>query len=232
MHIDLIRYSDRFRLNLARNAAIYLGRDDENNIRRPLSILRAGHTLEIFRGEYAEFVFEGVTKEVYDHLTTYTTRNMRVANGNRASVSTGFSTPSDKTNDDSNVFKTVCEAMDRYHDLARLESPQVARSAMPCGAHMNKFVIQFNFATLMQAVFPQRLWSHGAQGNTTKVVAQMFALVKLVDEELWTTAEQCFGSGMIAWQAAYRRLCKTEQGRALIDDIIAAHSKQKNMWGE
>lgn len=228
--VELVRYSDRGRLNLARNAAIYLGKEDRDNVQRPLSILRSGHTLEIFRGEYAEFSFKGVTKEVYDHLTTYTTRNMRVTHGNRASLSDGFSLPRDRMNDSSAVSGVISRAMQAYHDLASLESPQVARSAMPCGAHMNEFVLQFNFATLIQAVFPQRLWTRGAQGNTRYVVGEMFKLVKLADEELWSAAEKYFGFTVQAWMQAYRRLSKTHEGMETVRHIIDAYGSQKSMW--
>lgn len=231
MEIELVRYSDRGRVNLARNAAIYLGKDDRDNIRRPLNILRMGHTLEIFRGEYAEFSYKNVSKEVYDHLTTYTTRNMRVTCGNRASVSDGFSTPSDKMNDNYNVFFTVSEAMRAYQDLARTETPQVARSAMPCGAHMSEFVIQFNFATLIQAVFPQRLWSKGAQSNTMRAVQSMYTLVSVADPELWRTAAECYGTRAMQWQSVYRTLQKTDAGKAIVDDMIAQYSKSSSIWG-
>src|SRR5699024_10921689 len=82
--ITLIRYSDPDRLNAARNAAIYLGKKDIGNIRRPLNIIRQGHVAEVFRGEHAEFIFDDISKDAYDHIVTYTTRTMRVAGGNRA----------------------------------------------------------------------------------------------------------------------------------------------------
>jgi hypothetical protein len=66
--IVMTRYSDPKRLNLARSAAIYLGKSDRDNTRRPLSIIRNGHVGEIFRGEMAEFEFIDVSKEVYDHI--------------------------------------------------------------------------------------------------------------------------------------------------------------------
>jgi len=230
MMIDIVRYTDPERLNLARNAAIYLGKEDHNNVRRPLSILRMGHTLEIFRGEFVEFMFNGLTKEVYDHLTTYTTRNMRVACGNRAKVSDGYSLPLDKMKYPDTVHDAVNAAYDLYRSLAETESPQVARSAMPCGAHMNTFVLQFNFATLIQAVFPQRLWSKGAQGATRAAVEEMFNLCKEFDSELWRVAEEYFGHTATDWMHAYRKLKKTEEGMRIIDKIISDHGKTKSMW--
>ena len=230
MDIKIVRYSDPLRLNLARNAAIYLGKEDKDNIRRPLNILRMGHTLEIFRGESVEFLFNGVSKEVYDHLTTYTTRNMRVTCGNRAKLSNGWVMPSDKMKLPSFVGTVIQEVHKWYHELANTESPQVARSAMPCGATMNEFVIQFNFATLMQAVFPQRIWTHGAQGNTRIVVQRMYELLLEEDKELWETVEECYGAKMQAWMQAYRKLRKMERGDIIIEGIIEEFGKTKNMW--
>jgi len=230
MDIRIVRYSDPLRVNLSRNAAIYLGRDDRDNIRRPLNILRMGHTLEIFRGESVEFSFTGVSKEVYDHLTTYTTRNMRVTCGNRAKLSSGWVMPADKMKQPSFVGTIVKEAYNWYRELAHKESPQVARSAMPCGATMNEFVIQFNFATLMQAVFPQRIWTHGAQGNTRSVVQRMYELLLEEDAELWEVARECFGEGANEWMQAYRKLKKTDRGQLLIDEIVSEFGKSKNLW--
>lgn len=230
MDIKIVRYSDPLRLNLARNAAIYLGKEDKDNIRRPLNILRMGHTLEIFRGESVEFLFNGVSKEVYDHLTTYTTRNMRVTCGNRAKLSNGWVMPSDKMKLPSFVGTMVQEIHKLYLEVGRNESPQVARSAMPCGATMNEFVIQFNFATLIQAVFPQRIWTHGAQGNTRIVVQRMYELLLEEDKELWETVEECYGAKMQSWMQAYRKLRKMERGDIIIEGIIEEFGKTKNMW--
>lgn len=157
--IYLRRYSDPKRLNLARNAAVYLGKKDRDNIRRPLRIIKMGHVPEIFRGEHAEFEFVDVSKEVYDHLVTYTTRNMRVAGGNRALTSDDFTMPSDKMKNPESVKTAIQDSMDNYKNLLEDgETPQVARSAMPVNAKMNPFVIQFNFLTLGQSLFKQRLW--------------------------------------------------------------------------
>ena len=39
--VELVRYTDKGRLNLARNAAIYLGKEDFDNIRRPNNTTRS-----------------------------------------------------------------------------------------------------------------------------------------------------------------------------------------------
>lgn len=207
--IKLTRYSDPDRMNLARNAAIYLGKEDRDNIRRPLSIIRQGHVPEIFRGEYAEFEFVDVSKEVYDHLVTYTTRNMRVAGGNRALTSDDYTLPSDKVKNLSNVDICINAAMNDYKALLDSgETPQVARAAMPVAAKMNPFVYQFNLMTLMQSVFHQRIFQKGAQGNTVKVVKGMWELVHAQDPELWDTAYEYFGLPAVEWRNVGQRLKK------------------------
>lgn len=245
--IRMTRYSDPERLNAARNAARYLGKTDITNVRRPLSIIKQGHVPEIFRGEYAEFEFEGVSKEVYDHLVTYTTRNMRVAGGNRALTSDDFTMPSDKVKDAKWVNEMIEDSMHNYqHLIDRGETPQVARSAMPIAAKLNTFVFQFNFLTLMQAVFKQRIWEKGAQGNTVKVVQGMYELVHDVDPELWETAYAWFGTPATEWVEVRRKLKKKkvtlrdfmntwpdfdfDSNDKLEDVLTKLYGNQKSMW--
>jgi len=207
--IVMTRYSDPHRLNLARNAARYLGKKDIGNVRRPLSIVRQGHVPEIFRGEHVEFEFHNVSKEVYDHLVTYTTRNMRVAGGNRALTSDDYTLPSDKMKNPESVESHVAYSMASYQQLLEQgETPQVSRSAMPVAAKMNIFVYQFNFLTLGQSVFPQRVWDKGAQGNTVKVAQGMLALCEQMDKELWDAFYECCGTPLLAWKEVQRKLKK------------------------
>lgn len=207
--IKLTRYSDPDRTNLARNAAIYLGKPDRDNIRRPLSIIKQGHVPEIFRGEMAEFEFIDVSKEVYDHLVTYTTRNMRAAGGNRALTSNDYVVPSDKVKDPLAVTLAINASMEEYRGLLDMgETPQVARSAMPVAAKMNPFTYQFNFLTMMESLFNQRIFQKGAQGNTVKVVRGMWELVKEQDKELWGTAYEYFGLPAVEWRTVGQKLKK------------------------
>lgn len=219
--IVLQRYSDPERLNAARNAAIYLGKSDRNNTRRPLNIIKMGHVPEIFRGEYAEFEFIDVDKVSYDHLITYTTRNMRVAGGNRALTSDDYTLPSDKMKNPQAVRNAIDNSMWNYKKLLDLgETKQVARSAMPVAAKLNPFVFQFNFVTLMQAIFPQRLWEKGAQGNTVKVVKGMWELVHHVDPELWDTVYEYHGEHVVEWKIVQKQLRKS--GLTLEQFIVEA----------
>jgi hypothetical protein len=242
--IVLRRYSDPDRLNAARNAAIYLGKKDRDNTRRPLSILRQGHVPEVFRGEYAEFEFVDVSKEVYDHLVTYTTRKMRVTGGNRALTSNDYTLPSDKVKDIEAVHYYVNESMNNYKELLEQgETPQVARAAMPTAAKMNPFVYSFNFVTLGTAFFKQRIWEKGAQGNTVKVVKGMYELCEYMDTDLWETFYEWYGEPATEWVEIRRKLKKQ---RLTIGQLIEklpgsedelaeeflrkAFGEQKSMW--
>jgi hypothetical protein len=245
--IELFRYSDPDRLNLADSAAIYLGKEDTDNVRRPLSIMKLDHALEIFRGENATFKFYNVSKQVYDHLVTYKTLNMRAAGGNRALVSYGYTLPSDRMKDPDEVQRRVGESMRQYLDLVEAgETKQVARAAMPVAANMNPFKLQFNFQTLIESLFVQRIWEPGAQGNTVKVVRGMFALCHAADPELWETVYELYGPHVKAWKLAQRRirnksvtvgefLAALEEKGAPVDvtldeAIREVYGGQKSMW--
>lgn len=226
--VKMSRYTDPDRLNAARNAALYLGKKDIDNVRRPLGIIKQGHVAEVFRGEFAEFIFEDVSKEVYDHLVTYTTRNMRVAGGNRALRSEGVTLPSDKVKDIELVRQKAEASMQNYYDLLDAkETPQVARSAMPTSAKLNTFVYQFNFLTLGQSVFKQRIWEKGAQGNTVKVVQAMYELVHSMDPELWDVFYDWHGEPAAEWVEVRRKLDKQEVS---VSDLI--ETLQKSIDGK
>ena len=248
--IKLNRYSDPKRLNLARNAAIYLGKSDRDNIRRPLNIIKEGHVTAIFRGEHAEFEFIDVSKEVYDHIITYSTANMRAAGGNRALVSNGFTMPSDRMKNPEKVEENIQRAMDAYrNNLDNKETRQVARSAMPVSAKMNPFVYQFNFVTLGESLFKQRIWEKGAQSNTAKVVQGMYELCKAMDAELWDAFYFYKGTPALEWEEVRKRLTKegltvnefvkeiqsiSELGQngdeTLIEYLTRRSGGLKNMW--
>jgi hypothetical protein len=246
--IRLTRYSDPDRKNLARNAAIYLGKKDRDNIRRPLTIIRDGHVTQIFRGEMAEFEFVDVSKEVYDHIVTYTTLNMRAAGGNRALVSNDYTMPSDKMKDPDRVRENIERSMQNYRDnLESGETKQVARTAMPTAAKLNPFVYQFNFVTLGESLFKQRVWEKGAQGNTVKVVRAMHELCHYMDAELWDTFYEYKGTPAIEWEEVRKRLNKKKMSmhdlvkllqdksldisqRPAVEVLSSLFGEQKSMW--
>lgn len=207
--IVMNRYSDPDRLNLARNAAIYLGKKDRDNIKRPLNILRDDHVTAIFRGEHVEFEFIDVSKEVYDHIITYTTANMRATGGNRALVSNDYTMPGDRMKNPELVRENIERSMEAYRsNLEAKETRQVARSAMPVAAKMNPFVFQFNFVTLGESLFKQRIWEKGAQSNTAKVVEGMFKLCEHTDSELWNAFYNYKGTPALQWEEVRKRLTK------------------------
>jgi len=243
--VAMTRYSDPDRLNAARNAARYLGKKDINNIRRPLSIIRMGHVPAIFRGEYIEFEFYDVSKDAYDHLVTYSTARMRVAGGNRALRSDSYTMPSDKMKDPAYVREKIAASMKNYHDLLDAgETPQVSRSAMPVNSKLNTFVYQFNFVTLAESIFRQRIWEKGAQGNTEKVVQAMWELAHSVDPQLWDTFYEWYGEPAANWVEVRRKLKKKkvtfrdfisqfkaeDADRSLEDVLVELFGEQKSMW--
>lgn len=216
--IRLNRYSDPDRLNLARNAAIYLGKPDRDNIKRPLRIIKDGHVPAIFRGESAEFEFIDVSKEVYDHIITYTTANMRATGGNRALASKDYTMPGDKMKSPEVVQAAIEGSMWAYHHLLEeKETKQIARSAMPIAAKMNPFVYQFNFVTLGESIFRQRIWEKGAQSNTAKVVQGMFELCRQMDKDLWDTFYEYNGTPVLQWGEVRKNLKKKD---VTVDQIL------------
>jgi Thymidylate synthase complementing protein len=207
MKIELFRYTDPDRLNLADSAAIYLGKPDTDNIKRPLNIMKMGHALEVFRAESATFKFYGVPKQVYDHLVTYKTLQARIAGGNRALVSDTYTMPSDRMKDPVLVEAKLKQAHDAYMDLIEAgETGQVARSAMPVNANMNPFKLQFNFQTLIESLFVQRIFELGAQGRTVDVVEGMFWLCHAVDPELWEQVYELYGPHVKEWKDVQKKL--------------------------
>lgn len=233
--LKLLRYTDPDRLYLARAAAIYLGKSDIDNIKRPLSIMKKRHALAIFRGESARFEFE-TSKVVYDHLITYTTADMRACAGLRANEATEFVPPAEDRNDD--IYAFIAErTLDEYHHLVRGIDPltkdkqkrkrlQAARAILPVSVKI-KYEFQFNFLTLI-TIFQQRLWTPGAQKDTKEVVSDMWTLVCAEDPELWYTVYDLFGVEALEWQTARERIRK--QNPTLYAEILDQYGKQSDMW--
>jgi hypothetical protein len=88
---------------------------------------------------------------------------------------------------------------------------------MPASAKMNPFIYQFNFLTLGESLFKQRIWEKGAQGNTVKVVRGMHELCAHVDKELWDTFYEYKGAPVIQWQEVSKRL---NANQLTIADVI------------
>jgi hypothetical protein len=109
------------------------------------------------------------------------------------------------------VGDCIDDSMQSYKSLlANGETPQVARAAMPIAAKLNTFIYQFNLLSLGQALFKQRIWEKGAQGNTVKVVQAMFELVHYMDSELWDTMYEWWGTPANEWVEVRRKLKKSK----------------------
>lgn len=232
--IKLLRYSDPDRLSLAHAAAVYLGKEDTDNIRRPLTIMKKRHALAIFRGESARFEFE-TSKVVYDHLITYTTADMRACAGLRANRAYEFVPPAE--DDDPIYAEVAAAAIETYNKLIdgidpNTEEPQkkkrlqAARSILPMSMKI-KYEFQFNFLTLIH-IFQQRIWTPGAQQDTFEVVKKMWDLVHAKDPILWDTVYEMFGPEEVKWQHARTLLKKKEP--ELYAKILAEYGNIKTMW--
>lgn len=233
--VSLIRYSDPDRKSLAHAAAVYLGKSDTDNVRRPLNIMKKGDTLAIYRGEHARFEFR-TSKVVYDHLITYTTQNMRACGGLRANEANVFVPPAE---DNDPIYKEIGEKhLQNYQKLIHGINPdsedpiekkrlQAARSVAPISVQLH-YVFEFNFATLIEAIFPQRIWTPGAQQDTREVVQKMFELVHEQDPELWDLAYEMYGPEAQAWKKVRQKLKKEDP--ELFQQIMEKYGVMKSMW--
>jgi hypothetical protein len=205
--VKLTRYSDPERKYLAHSAAVYLGKPDTDNVKRPLSIIRKGDTLAIFRGEHARFELK-TTKVVYDHLITYTTQNMRACGGA--------------------AYQALVHGIDlETNDPVKKKRLQAARSVAPMSVQLH-YVFEFNLGTLIEAIFPQRIWTPGAQQDTKKVVQKMYELVHAQDPELWDLIYDFYGPEAQAWKKIRQKLRKEEP--ELFAQIMSKYGIMKSMW--
>lgn len=236
--VRLIRYTDADRKSMAHAAAVYLGKEDTENTRRPLSIIKKQDTLAIFRGEHARFEF-WTSKVVYDHLVTYTTMEMRAAAGLRANLATEFVTPVEVLGLDieDTIQQYGEEHLAAYQALVRGIDPntqdpaekvrlQAARSIAPMSVRLH-YMIQFNLATLIEALFPQRIWTPGAQRDTYLVALEMFALVFEQDPALWSLIEEYYGTDAQAWKRLYHKLRKDDP--ELVAKLLQRYP-MKSLW--
>ncbi|MHB1683042.1 MAG: FAD-dependent thymidylate synthase [Bacilli bacterium] len=233
--VSLVRYSDPGRRSLAHAAAVYLGKSDTDNVKRPLGIIKKGDTLAIFRGESARFELF-TSKVVYDHLVTYTTMNMRACGGLRANEATVFVPPGE---DSDPVYREIGEKhLQAYRNLVhgidpQTEDPvakkrlQAARYVAPVSVQLH-YLLDINFATLIEAIFPQRIWSPGAQHDTRQVVEQMYRLVRGEDPELWDLVYEYYGPEAYAWK---RMRVKLKRERPdLYEELLKEFGAVRSMW--
>lgn len=233
--LRLLRYTDPDRTSLAHAAAVYLGKADTDNVKRPLNILKKGDTLAIFRGESARFEF-WTSKVVYDHLITYTTLNLRACGGLRANEATVFVPPGE---DDDPIYRELGEKhLAAYRQLVHGIDPQTenaidkkrlqaARYIAPVSVQLH-YVLDVNFATLIEAMFPQRIWSPGAQHDTREVVEEMYRSVRERDPELWDLVYEYYGPEAHAWKRLRAKLKKEDPD--LYERILRDYGAARSMW--
>lgn len=233
--MHLVRYSDPDRRSLAHAAAVYLGKPDTENVKRPLSIIKKGDTLAIFRGESARFELH-TSKVVYDHLITYTTLNMRACGGLRANEATVFVPPLE---DQDPIYKELGERhLQAYQQLVHGIDPQsedpiakkrlqAARTIAPMSVELH-YLLDFNLATLIESVFPQRIWSPGAQMDTREVVQQMYTLIHDQDPELWDLVFEMYGPEAHAWKRMRTKLKREDP--ALYNSLLQDYGAVRSMW--
>lgn len=216
--VNVLRYSDPDRLMLAKNAAVFLGKEDADNIRRPLTLLRKKHT-SIFRGENIDFEFFA-SKPVYDHIITYTTQQRRACAGLRANRAGDFVVPLEVEGTDLGDrieligqdhlrdYNSLIDGIDpETQDPIQKARLQAARSVAPMSVNLH-FTFQFNFLTLMEAIFPKRIWEPGAQPDTQEIAQIMWEAVRPFDPELWDTAYDVFGPEAISWDKSRHTINK------------------------
>ena len=223
--VELIVYGDPHRLLLARVAAEYLAKPDQDNRKRPLQLLRRGH-FSIFRHVHVTCQFR-TSLIVRDHLFRYTTAAMAAA-GLRINEAEGIVPPVlDSPPAKQAVEATEWMTLGAYHRLRDAGiRMQDARYAAPCGVEVS-YIMTFNFLTLMQAVFPQRLWEPGAQAETHQTVQDLWEVVRVQDPELWEAAREKLGPEAIRWEKARWRL--RQKSPDLYQSILKETSMQ-SLW--
>lgn len=244
--VELVQYTDPGRKNLAEIAAIYLGKGDKDNLKRPLRLIRAKED-SFLKSQLARFRYR-TSLATYGHLVTYTQAkgiiplDLRAARGFRASKAQDVYIPADAKNPDL-VRQKIHEALKAYQDLLDAgEKPQVARYALPQGA-MIEFTMSWSFLLLAKHFFPDRLWLPGAAPETRLVAQKMWDLVFKEDPELWGTIWETYGpyrrreekamdwldSSDISTHELAQKMLEEPDERAYTW-LIESHGKLTSMW--
>lgn len=212
----VLRATDTNRLYSAFKAALYLGKynDMGNQDRFLTKMVKSHHSYEPIRGENVLFLFIGVGKPVYDHMTTYTVgRPTRIAGGQRANLPWGIEIPMEMKDREGYITRN----MQRVKQVINLtgkgdekpeqrEQLQAARSELPVGYIMPPFLLEFSEEALIKSVLRQRLWEQGAQGATVDIVNDMWNCLLQLDKEKWEFLEGYHGQDTIKWEKAMRTL--------------------------
>jgi len=104
---------------------------------------------------------------------------------------------------------------------------QAARSIAPMSVELH-YLLDFNLATLIEAVFPQRIWSPGAQLDTRQVVQMMYDHVREQDPELWNLIVEYYGPEAHAWKRLRAKLKR--ENPDLYSQIMGEFGAVRSMW--
>lgn len=199
--VKLHRYTDQDRKSLARRAAIFKGKSDRDNVKRPLQFVAYGH-MSIFRGETISVELY-TKKAVYDHLVTYTTIAGRYCAGLRANEAVEV--------DAGELQETAERILAEYQAAIQGIDPETAgpaqkkrlenaRDIAPISV-MVRYDLEINFLTLVH-IFKDRQWIAGFQKETGDVIAELWKLVHAQDPELWDTIHEYHGPHVHRWTNA------------------------------
>lgn len=194
--VKIHRYTDPDRTSLARRAAIFKGKTDYSNVKRPLQFVGYGH-MSIFRGE--SISVELYTKKpVYDHIVTYTTIAGRYCAGLRANEGVDV---------DAGALQDVAERIrDEYLAVARDQDDKTrlenARDIAPMSV-MVRYDLEINLLTLIH-MFKDRQWVAGFQRETGEVFEELWRQVHAYDPVLWDVIHEHFGPHVWRWQNSLR----------------------------
>jgi len=209
-----VRSTDKNRLSSAFKSAVYLGKwDDMDNRERFLNgMVKTGHSYEPIRGEHVAFLFIGVSRNVYDHLITYSVgRSARISAGQRANLPWGYETPLESKTPDMfmtmgiNQVREVVRMVKGENEETGKQQIQAARSLLPTGFIMPPFLYEFSEEALVH-IFQQRLWEPGAQGATKEIVNDMLNCVSILDQAKWEVIQDYHGPHIRQWNKVMRTL--------------------------
>ncbi|WP_134682541.1 hypothetical protein [Brevibacillus migulae] len=210
-----VRSTDVDRLYSSFKSSIYMSKyKDMDNRRRFLDqMVKQGHSYEPIRGESILFLYVGVGKPVYDHLTTYTVgRPTRIAAGQRANLPWGYEVPagakdpSQSSHEGMEAVNNVIRKIRREGDNISPERLEDARSLLPVGYVMPPFLLEYSEEALIKTVFTQRLFERGAQGATVEIVDDMWRCCLKIDKEKWEYLYDYHGPHIHLWTKAMRAL--------------------------
>lgn len=212
-----LRYTDDQELFSAFKTSLYHGRyDDAGNTGRFVSRMVSKHqSLEPIRGESVLFLFVGVSKSVYDALTTFGHGKLtRISGGFHHTVPWGVETP--VFSDDPIGF--MDRNMARVSKVAELATKgrlsveerrklNEARYELPYCYIVPPFAMEFSVEALATKVFPQRLWEPGvAERDSGVVVQDMWDCCCAFDLQRFRDLREYYGPQVNDWQDAVRNL--------------------------